>query len=118
MKELMFDIYIGIKTEIKQSEKIVATVIPKFFIPFGKNLDGTSKNTGHEFFFNLYDLSTYISDWFDLVDESQVSATIYLNIISLKRKIYGKEIVAVINMLNEMGNYKELRNFNFLQEIK
>ena len=118
MKKCKFDIYIGIKIDYEQSDKIIATVIPQFFIPFGQNLDGSSRNIGKEYFFDLHKLGTYIIDWMDLLGENNISSEIFLNIKSVKKTFYGKEIIDVINALEKQENFKVLRNFNFVQEIK
>lgn len=99
-----------------QSEKVVAIAYSDFFIPRGKIcLNGTKKDSGEDCFSSLYDLGTYIADWIDLIgDETKVSATIYLNVLSLKKVFKGKEIISVIDKIEKNSNYKSIRNFSEL----
>lgn len=117
MSKLNFDIYIGQKMITEQNENIVAVVIPKFFLPKGKfNIGGTpiSDNNIH-CFKKLYDLGTYIADWIDLFDKTElINATIYLNILSLHKSFKGKAIIDCIDKIIANSNYLELRSFNEL----
>ena len=116
MKKLEFDIYIGSGMIIGQADNIVAIVEPKFFVPHGQYyLNGSEKQNGIECFTRIYDLGTYIADWIDFVeDESKTSATVHLNILSLKKVFKGKEIVSIINKIGNNKNYQIIRNFTEL----
>ena len=111
------NIYIGSNMVRNQAENIVAVVTHS--LPYGKyDLYGEDKSGGVECFILLNTLGNYVSDWIDIVGADNVSATIYLNTLSLKKVFYGIEIVNVINSLEQRNDYKTLRNFNFLQETK
>lgn len=116
MRKLEFDIYIGSSMIMGQSDNIVAIVVPKFLVPHGQYyVNGLEKQNGIECFTRIYDLGTYIADWFDLVeDESKISATIYLNILSLKKVFKGQEIVSIIDKIGNDENYQTVRNFSEL----
>jgi len=94
MKKLEFDIYIGSGMIIGQVDNIVAIVEPKFFVPHGQYyLNGLEKQNGIECFTRIYDLGTYIADWIDFAeDEIKISATVHLNILSLKRFLRAKKL--------------------------
>ena len=116
MKNLEFDIYIGSAMIIGQADNIVAIVEPKFFVPHGQYfLNGSEKQNGIECFARIYDLGTYIADWIDFVeDERKISATVHLNILSLKKVFKGKEIISVINKIENNKNYQTIRKFTEL----
>ena len=113
MRDLKFDIYIGSKIIAGQADNIVAIVYPKFFIPHGQyRSNGMEKENGIECFARIYDLGTYIADWIDFAEnENNISATIYLNIHSLKKVFCGKEIISIINRIDHNDNYKFIRDF-------
>ncbi len=116
MEKLNFNIYIGSDMYTNQSNRIIAIAEPKFFIPHGKYyLNGTEKQNGIECFTRLYDLGTYFADWIDFIgDENKISATVYLNILSLKKVFNGKEIVSIIDKIDNNKNYSMIRNFTEL----
>ena len=67
MKKLEFEIYIGHNMVYGQGKKIIAVVIPKFYIPYGKfKLTGEDSPAPEYCFVSLYDLGTFITDWFDI----------------------------------------------------
>lgn len=100
---------------VKQAKNIVAVVTHS--LPYGKfDLYGKDKSGGVECFILLSTLGNYILDLIDIVGADHVSANIYLNIPSLKKTFYGREIINVIDALDEFKDYKTLRNFDFLQE--
>ena len=113
MKKLEFDIYIGSSMIAGQADNIVAIAKPKFFVPYGKYyLNGSEKKNGIECFTRIYDIGTYIADWIDFIeDESKIIATVHLNILSLKKVFKGKEIVTIIDKIENNKNYQTIRDF-------
>lgn len=117
MKKLNFDIYIGEKMMRGQSEKVVAMIVPKFYIPKGEcNLDGEQFAASNIFCFKtLYNAGTYFADLFDLIEDKDIiHATIYLNILSLYKSFKGKDIIECLDRLDKVENRNAIRSFQDL----
>lgn len=113
MKKLEFEIYIGHNMVYGQGEKIIAVVIPKFYIPHGRfKLTGEDCLPPEYCFVSLYDLGTFIADWFDIANSELFEATIFLNKQSLHKKFYGSDIVKIIDKLGQF-DFSNVKNFNF-----
>ena len=123
MKKICFDIFIGKNTITGMSNDIVAylrIVNPSIYIPHGDcNLDGSDKKCGIEYFKRLYSLGTFIADVIDLANEFkfEVTATIHLNIYSLKKVFRGKDIVLAIDKIDSIDNWQQLRSFDIVSNV-
>jgi len=124
MKGFKMKIFIGENGGPLKGEKgIIGSIwLKDIYVPSGDlNKEG---GNNHAFFISIYNMGTYVADWFDILKKFNLSpdlikAEIILNIKSNSRVFKGKEIITVLDRLNDLHRkdktqFYELRDFSFL----
>lgn len=109
MSKIKLEIYIG--KAYMQSDNVICTIsIVEPYLPKGDNQKELAK------FEKFYNAGTYIADWYDFVNSLEldiniVEAKIYLNAKSKHKVFRGKEILEMMNKINEVKDILALKEF-------
>ena len=114
MQKLRFEIYIGKKMRRNQGDDIVAFLVLPESLPKGHyKISGEPNNENIIGFDYLSNLSNYICDWIDFVqNENLITARIYLNKKSQSKVLKGREITSLIDYCSQENNRTTSKTFN------
>lgn len=115
---LNFDVYIGHNICNSKNENIVARVRydqeGEIYIPHRYDANGSERDID-DYFDQLRILGNYFADWCSNAEKLGVDlkATIYLNVKSLKKVYSGRNIFEIIDRIDGVKNWEDLRSFDF-----
>lgn len=109
MGKIKLEIYIG--RSIVQNENVICVIsMIEPYLPKGDNQKEMAK------FERFYNAGTYIADWYDFVinlglDINIIEAKIYLNAKSNHKIFRGKNILEMMNQINNEKDILSIREF-------